>query len=252
MRHYAVRALDSLWAILLAAWLGSETIAERGRANRRRGNGATPSPAARSKLNECLSDAALLRLLDGAAAVLDGRDPPAAFSSPAGEQWREILAALQSLGGEQAADTGGEATRLLWEVEIGKQGRNCWHQAARTEARPARLGPAARHQPGEIAGNEQLPAWDIKVARALRAEPGYSNRYHLDLAAAIVALVGHPCVVLAESPEQFVDLTESGAGARTGSPGRPLRDAHRAAAAAGQRGMTTYDADERAKPRRCA
>jgi hypothetical protein len=46
-------------------------------------------------------------------------------------------------------------------------------------------------------------------SRARCAEPGYSNRYHLDLAAAIVALVGHPCIVLADAPEQFVDLTEA-------------------------------------------
>jgi hypothetical protein len=43
----------------------------------------------------------------------------------------------------------------------------------------------------------------------MRAEPATATAYHLDLSAAIVALVGHPCIVLANAPEQFVDLTES-------------------------------------------
>jgi hypothetical protein len=38
-------------------------------------------------------------MLDGAEAVLDGRDPPRGFfASGAREQWRDILAALRALG----------------------------------------------------------------------------------------------------------------------------------------------------------
>jgi hypothetical protein len=143
-------------------------------------------------------------------AVLDGRDPPAGFFiAGAGEQWREILAALQSLGGGQTGDAGGEATRLLWEIELGKQGRLLDIKPLEQKRGQRGWGRPRAISLARIAGNEQLPTWDTKVARAMRAERGYSNRYHLDLAAAIVALVGHPCIVLANAPEQFVDLTES-------------------------------------------
>jgi superfamily II DNA or RNA helicase len=200
--------LDSLWAILLAAWLGSEMIAERD----------APSPAKqwgdtiaflREKLLSCQMQS-LVRLLDGGEAVLDGRDPPAGFFiAGAGEQWREILAALQSLGGGQTGDAGGEATRLLWEIELGKQGRLLDIKPLEQKRTQRGWGRPRAISLTRIAGSEQLPTWDTKVARAIRAERGYSNRYHLDLSTAIVALVGHPCIVLANASEQFVDLTES-------------------------------------------
>ncbi|HRD93610.1 MAG TPA: DEAD/DEAH box helicase [Accumulibacter sp.] len=201
--------LDALWAILLAAWLGREMIAE-----------ADPRVPAtewrptihflRQRLQSCRLQAPL-RLLDGCEAVLDGGEPPAGFFvAGAAEKWREVLIALQALGGNQPASAGGESSRLLWELDIGRHGdllgvRPLEQKRGQRAAwgRPRALSLA------RIAGNEQLASCDAKVARALRPERGYRNRYYVDLAAAIVALVGHPCIVLANAPEQFVELSEA-------------------------------------------
>ena len=200
--------LDALWALLLSAWLGRETIAE-----------ADPRvPAAewratiaflRERLKACRLHA-LLRLLDGAEAMLDGRDPPAGFFvAGSGQQWREILAALQALGGGQPAAGSGESLRIMWEIELGRQGELVdikpfeQKRGQRAWGRPRALSLA------RLAANANLATCDAKVARAVRPEHGYRNRYHLDLATAIVALVGHPCVVLATAPEQFVELFEA-------------------------------------------
>ena len=200
--------LDALWPILLAAWLGGEAILP--------GDPGLPASewreviqALREQLTRCRLNA-LLRMLDGAQAVLEGQDPPSRFFvAGIGEQWREVLTALQALGDAQVGDAGGEATRLLWALEIDAQG-----SLLAIKPLEQKRGPRGWSRPkvislARIAGNEDLPSWDAKVARALRPEPGYNSRYHVDLAAAIVALVGHPCVALAESPGQLVDLTES-------------------------------------------
>ena len=199
--------LDSLWAILLAAWLGNELIAEHG----------APHPARqwhetilvlRRKLLACQMTS-LLRLLDGAAGVLDGGDPPHGFFiAGAGEHWREILTTLQSLGGAPTVDGDGETSRLLWEIELGKQGFLAGIKPLEQKRTQRGWGRPRTITLARIAGSERLPAWDSKVARAIRPQPGYS-RHRLDRASAIVALLGHPCIVLANAPEQFVDLTET-------------------------------------------
>ncbi|SBT09954.1 Non-specific serine/threonine protein kinase [Candidatus Accumulibacter aalborgensis] len=201
--------IDSLWPILLSAWIGSELLSP--------GDSGLPAVEWRETIESLRGELTqrrlktMLRMLDGAQAVLEGRDPPRGFfvAGP-GEQWREILIALQALAGEQPADAGGgETTRVLWAVEVGQQG-----ELLTIKPLEQKRGPRGWSRPkalslARIAGNEQLPTWDSKVARALRADYGYSNRYHLDLAAAIVALVGHPCVVLVQAPGQLVELIEA-------------------------------------------
>jgi hypothetical protein len=154
------------------------------------------------------------------------------------------------------AEAGGETTRLLWAIEIGKQGQPARHQAARTEARPARLGPTARAEPRENRRQRTTAGMGCQGGARLRPERGYSNRYRLDLPTAIVALVGHPCIVLANAPEQFVDLSESQPELELVRQGDhfvmriepPLRPSRRTSA-------TIYyveDADERRETKRCA
>ena len=207
--HLYGRPLDSLWAVLLAAWLGSETIADDGTRDPLQ-EWAPTITLLRGTLIACRMQS-LLHQLDSAEAVLAGREPPAGFFiSGAGEHWREILVSLQSLGGQAGtAEAAGDATRLLWEVTVGKDGRLDDIRPLEQKRGPRGWGRPRAITLARIAGNQQLAAADGKVARAIRAEPGYSRRFHLDLAAAIVALIGHPAVVLADAPEQFVDLTES-------------------------------------------
>jgi superfamily II DNA or RNA helicase len=200
--------IDALWSILLAAWLGSQTMANPGTQSLAKDWHETIA-ALRQRLANCRLQG-LINLLDGAESVLDGRDPPPGFFvAGVGEQWREILAALQSLGGEVAAEASGSATRLRWELEIDPQGKLLAIRPFEQKRGPRGWGRPKALTLMRVASNEQLPACDLKVARALRAEHGYTNRFHLDLAAAIVALVGHPCVSLTNAPEQLVEISEA-------------------------------------------
>ena len=201
--------LDTLWGVLLAAWLSRETITGFGAADPQQA-WRDPIALLRGKLRACRMQA-LLRQLDDAAAVLEGHDPPAgSFISGSSEHWHEVLVTLQSLGGQGGGEAAaGTATRLLWEVDIGKGG-----QLAGIRPLEQKRGQRGWSRPrvislARLVDNQQLAAADAKVAKAIRLEPGYSSRMYLDLAAAIVALVGHPTVFLANAPEQFVDLTES-------------------------------------------
>ncbi|MBK5257273.1 MAG: DEAD/DEAH box helicase [Vicinamibacteria bacterium] len=59
-----------------------------------------------------------------------------------------------------------------------------------------------------LAKDHKLDPADAKVARAIRPDRYNAQRLRLDLAAAIVALVGHPGVILSDAPETVVDVVE--------------------------------------------
>ncbi|HMX22856.1 MAG TPA: SNF2-related protein, partial [Accumulibacter sp.] len=200
---------ETLWTMLLVVWLGAETIRPTD------ASGLAKSWTVTGKtLRQQMQEVGIkiwLPLIDGADAVLAGNPPPPSFFiANAGEQWRDILAALRALGGnENPASADGPASRLVWEIETGPEGRL---QGIR--ALEQKRGARGWNRPqtislNRIIGREDLPSWDDKVARALRRDRVYSSRYRVDLAAAIVALVGHPCVVLANAPGQFVELVEA-------------------------------------------
>ncbi|HPT49534.1 MAG TPA: DEAD/DEAH box helicase [Accumulibacter sp.] len=200
--------MDTFWTVLLAAWLGTEAIA--GTHQKDFARKWQPAIADLRRRMEACRLHALPRMLDGAEAVLDGRDPPRGFfASGAREQWRDILAALRALGEERNDDGVADTTRIVWEIERDAHGRLLGIKPLEQKHGPRGWGRPRALSLGKIAHNPQLPAWDSKVARAIRAERGYSNRFRLDLAAAIVALVGHPFVVLAQAPEQLIDLSEA-------------------------------------------
>ncbi|EXI82843.1 MAG: ATP-dependent helicase HepA [Candidatus Accumulibacter appositus] len=200
--------LDSLWAVLLAAWLGRETVSEKN-PQAAAVEWRAPIDLLRQELKRCQMHT-LLRILDGSQAVLEGRAPPERFFiADSGQQWQEILLALQSLGGGQAAPGNGEAMRVLWELEIGGRGELLAihpHEQKRSQRGWGRPRPMSL---ARIAGNQQLASADAKIARAVRLEHGYRNRYRIDLAAAIAALPGHPYIILPGAPEQFVELSEA-------------------------------------------
>ena len=201
--------LDELWRLLLAAWLGRDALASRQAKGRFDDNVAAFVRALKDRLGPCRLNW-LAAQVDAAAAVLRGQDPPGGFFvSGQGEQWRDVLAALQALGAEKAgAGEESAATRIVWAIRIGRHSAlediEPFEQkrGARGWSRPKPLSLA------KIAGNEKLPPWDAKVARAVRQDRAHARRYHLDRPAAIVALIGHPAVALASDPEQTVELTE--------------------------------------------
>jgi superfamily II DNA or RNA helicase len=206
---------DALWNILLAAWMGADAIGLQSAPGKKIpvSEWLQVMQSVRERLRLCKLDV-LLRLVDGAEAVLEEREPPANFfvSGP-GEKWREVLASLQALSGSEAgpgagAGEKGEATRIVWEIHLGEDGSLDGIQPLEQKRSQRGWSKTKELSLKKIAGNERLPPWDAKVARALRADYVNKKRFFLDRAAAIVALVGHPAVVVAGAPEQLVDLIE--------------------------------------------
>ncbi len=205
---YERYSLRLFWKVMLAAWIGSDTL----------GKAIVPGKPSlldglRRRLQECRFSL-LLRMLDSAAIVLSGGEPPADFFvASKAEQWREVLSALQELAGERAsgktATVDSEKSRILWALTIGQHGEPLdlkpfeQKRSSRGWSSPKAL-PLSR-----LAADQALPPHDAKVARCLRAERHYAKRFNLDLAAAIGALVGHPAVVLDSAPGQLVDLVET-------------------------------------------
>ncbi len=201
-----LNGLDSLWRTLLTAWLGSETLKINAK------NLALIQEIIvilRHYLSACGFDW-LIGQLDGAQTILENRPPPAGFFIAGQEgRWRDVLSALQALSSEKATTDGGtESTRLVWVVNVGKQGEVKDIDSLEQKRGPRGWNKAKAIGLGKVAANAHLPPWDAKVARAIRQEGRSARNCSLDKAAAIQALIGHPAVVLAHRPEQFVDLAE--------------------------------------------
>jgi superfamily II DNA or RNA helicase len=205
---YERYSLALFWKVMLAAWIGSDTLGKAIILGK-----TSVLDGMRGRLQECRFSL-LLRMLDSAEIVLAGGEPPAGFFvASKGEQWRDVLNALQELAGENAsgktAAVDSEKSRILWALTIGKHGEPLdlkpfeQKRSSRGWSSPKGL-PLSR-----LAADQVLPPHDAKVARCLRAERNYSKRFNLDLAAAIGTLVGHPAVALDSAPGQLVDLVET-------------------------------------------
>ncbi|MEO9163498.1 MAG: DEAD/DEAH box helicase, partial [Casimicrobiaceae bacterium] len=196
--------IDHLWTLLLAAWLGREAIGLR-ESNR---GAAEYASALRERLASCRLDW-LAKQVDAAEAVLRGSEPPAGFFVAASrERWREVLAALQALGAGKASSEAGESTRILWSVGIGKRGYLESIEPLEQKRGPRGFGKPKPMSLAKIAASERLPPWDAKVARAIRRDGLNLRAWRIDRAAAMMALIGHPGVVLANQPDQLVDIVE--------------------------------------------
>jgi len=197
------------WRALLAAWLGPESV---GKASGKRGS-------LDSGLFDGLRDrlqggkrASLLRQVDAAESVLQGEAPPPGFFAQARQEaWREVLAALQSLAepGKEKSAAGEAKTRILWEITSGRQGEPKAIQPLEQKRGARGWGTPKPLTLSRLAGMADLPVHDARVARALRAERHYANRFNIDVAAAITALVGHPAIVFPGEYDRFIDLIES-------------------------------------------
>lgn len=200
--------LNELWRLILAAWLGRKN---------------QPAPANQANLSDYRKMIALLQerllacrltwlatQLTGAAAVLNGDTPPAGFFMAAPpEVWRDVLAALCALeSGDDVRKTATAKSRIVWVLKLNRHG-----EPEHIEALEQKQGARGWNRPrpislSKVIGNPDLPPCDAKVAAAILPDRNYSGRYNLDRALAIMALVGHPAVSLAEAPEQFVELVE--------------------------------------------
>ncbi len=125
-------------------------------------------------------------------------------------RWLDALGALDALaGGAPGAAGPGASRRLLWALTLDADGavgtiepmEQTHGQRGWTRPRPV---PLAR-----VADDDTLPPWDTRVARAIRRDASRNRRHVLDRAAAVMALVGHPAVVLAHAPTIPLEVQEA-------------------------------------------
>ena len=198
---------DDLWRCMLRAWLGRETADTA--ASRRHGVSYKESLATlRQRLQACGFDW-LDAQVEAATIVSSGGDAPAHFfAAGRTESWRAVLLSLQALGAQSTADPDAKTGRLVWAISIdGDRGIEA------IQPLEQKHGPRGWSKPkavslARLAGNERLDPWDAKVTRAIRRDRYATRGVDLDLAAAIIALIGHPAVVFADDPETLVDVVE--------------------------------------------
>jgi superfamily II DNA or RNA helicase len=199
--------LDSLWNLLLAAWLGADALGLGGK-------NAKPSyrvitKALRERLGACRFDW-LVKQVDGAQAELEGREPPPGFfTGERAERWREVLAALQALSTETTeVNKTTDQSRIVWMVTLGQLGAVEAIEPFEQKRGSRGWNKVKAISLSKLATNERLAPWDAKVTRTIKYDRFASRSTSIDRAAAVMALVGHPAVVFAHRPSQLVDLTE--------------------------------------------
>lgn len=129
-------------------------------------------------------------------------------ASPApGPDWQQALAALRALAGAEPA-AGAEARRLLWALTLDADGVPGTIEPLE-QVRGARGWGKPKPVPlARVAEDDRLEPWDARVARTIRRDQSHNRRCVLDRAAAVMALVGHPGVVLAHAPSQTLEVVE--------------------------------------------
>lgn len=124
-------------------------------------------------------------------------------------RWQDALGALQALaGGEPAPDEGG-GRRLVWALTLDPDGAVGTIEPLEQAHGPRGWGRPRPVPLARVAEDDTLPPWDARVARAIRRDASRTRRYVLDRAAAMMALVGHPAVVLSHAPTVPMEVAES-------------------------------------------
>ena len=200
-------SLNSFWRCLLRAWLGADSVGKSTAVVAAKREQAVAG--IREHLQQC--GFALLQLqLDAAEAVFNGAEPPPNFFVQGGtEAWRSVLASLQNLASDAPAGKDTPGTRILWAITIDRKGGVDEIQPLEQKRGVRGWGKPKAIALAKLAGSEKLGPQDAKVARTIRRDRHGRRSYSIDRAAAIVNLIGHPAVVMADAPEITVDLVEA-------------------------------------------
>ena len=210
LQHRAHAGLEDLWRLLIIAWLGPEVLPVKIGKVGREDAIAEYAEVIRQPLHDCRLGW-LEAQMDAALAVIKGDSPTIPFFvAGRTEAWRDVLTALQSLGtGGAAAEPDEDATRIVWSLALDRHGAPEDILPMEQKRSQRGWGKPKPLSLNKLAASERLAPWDAKVARAVRQDRSHARRYLIDRAAAIMALVGHPAVVLADAPDQFVELVEA-------------------------------------------
>ncbi|MEJ6001375.1 DEAD/DEAH box helicase [Paucibacter soli] len=125
------------------------------------------------------------------------------------EAWRDALAAIAQLAEAQAAQTG--ISELAWQIELDAQGRvqnilpfeRSRGARGQLKLKPVTLSKLKKQ-------GQSSSARDNAVLRHIeRSIYSAANSYELDVSQAAIALVGHPALMFADAPGQWVELVEA-------------------------------------------
>jgi len=202
--HALDQACDRL---LLAAWLGKPapgwTLAAATALLQR-------LQAAEQHWQACLLAQALERLeLGELTHELSVQPTPLNWLGGPHEAWRDALAAITQLAEEQAAQTG--ISELAWQLELDAQGRVqdiLPFERSRSARGALKLKPVTLSKLKKQ--GQSSSARDNAVLRHIeRSIYSAANSYELDVSQAAIALVGHPALMFADAPGQWVELVEA-------------------------------------------
>ncbi len=126
------------------------------------------------------------------------------------EVWRDALAAITALGGQEPAvkNAAHAPVTLTWEMALDQAGRVM--SVTPYERSSGVRGPGKFREVSlaRVKKTQQLDARDAAVARAISNE-AYSRALDIDPVAAAQALVNHPAVLIAGYPGQLVEISEA-------------------------------------------
>jgi superfamily II DNA or RNA helicase len=151
-----------------------------------------------------------LGLRVAARTTAEGTPWPVAFYAPPQEAWRDALAAIEALGEPkaQAADAGAPVT-LQWRITLDSHGRAVAVQPWERPVGVRGLGKARPVTLAKVKKATRLDPRDAAVARCIEAQRWSPGLLGIDVAAAAMALVGHPALSFDDMPDQTVDLREA-------------------------------------------
>lgn len=204
--HSLGHAADRL---LLAAWLNKPAPDWSGPAvqallERLQASGQTWLAAAVAQAGERLG-------LGPFALALGGMKAPASFLSAPREPWRDALAAIATLGEEKkSSKPGSEGPELAWALSLDKEGRVQDVQAFERSVSVRGVLKLKEVSLSKLKKNGAAHARDNAVLRHIeRSLYGGANSWQLDVSQAAIALLGHPALMFADAPGQWVELVEA-------------------------------------------
>jgi len=133
---------------------------------------------------------------------------PVRYFGAAVEPWREALAVIGALAPQRVAAAPAAAT-LQWRLSLDTQGRITRIEPFERSQGARGPGKAKAVPLSRLTKSTKLDARDAAVARCIKVSRWSMRDVRIDTDSAALALVGHPNVVFADTPEQPVDLRES-------------------------------------------
>ena len=209
LQHMRMHGLEQLSHMLLVAWLGLKPSQPAVLAGHAGGLAEAYDKTGRPWLAMMVRRATALLL---GAPALPGDAAQAFPISPPKAPWREALNAIVALGavggGPSAAGGQAEPDRLIWTLRANSLGEVRQVVPLEQKAGVRGLGKPKKASLLALAKRTDLPAHDAAVLRALKKMP-YGGRLVINKLQAVQALVRHPHVAWAETPLQFIELSES-------------------------------------------